>query len=184
MSSIMSLFVSPEALAFYAAVALFAAGHLNGKYAAVASALTWFAGWLKGKTLPLLLVAAVALLFVAGLAHAAPPAKKSFDKCDCCKPTCTCAPGKKNPDCVCYPCDCGGVKGKAGERFVEPADTHVSPDGTVNRKCADGIYRAVPGAAKQKPSCPSGPTCPGGFCPAPALRPFAGPACPTCPGSR
>lgn len=26
--------------------------------------------------------------------------------CDCCKPTCTCEPGKKNPDCVCYPCKC------------------------------------------------------------------------------
>jgi len=26
--------------------------------------------------------------------------------CDCCKPSCTCKPGAKNPDCVCYPCKC------------------------------------------------------------------------------
>jgi hypothetical protein len=27
--------------------------------------------------------------------------------CDCCKPECKCEAGKRDPDCVCYPCKCG-----------------------------------------------------------------------------
>ncbi len=52
--------------------------------------------------------------------------------------------------------------------FVEPAVTHISPDGTVNRLCGDGVYRAVPGAAKQTPAqLPQGtfaPGCSSGSC--------------------
>jgi hypothetical protein len=78
------------------------------------------------------------VLALAGpLLAADAPAKKACpcDKCDCsagglceCKGACQC------PACP--------LKGKT---------IHVSPDGTVNELCKDGVYRAIPGVAKQKP---------------------------------
>lgn len=60
--------------------------------------------------------------------------------------------------------------GSAGAAPVRPQQIHVSPDGTVNELHADGVYRAVPGAAKRtvKPACVCGDgcACPADACPA------------------
>jgi hypothetical protein len=51
--------------------------------------------------------------------------------CDCCKPSCTCAPGKTDKDCDCYPCKCNRpvVRGQdcAGGRWGAPRVGPVGP---------------------------------------------------------
>lgn len=77
-------------------------------------------------------------------------------------------------------CECPKATAVPNLAPVRGADRHVSPDGTVNELCADGIYRPVPGLAKVAPpvsvsapqylyaptySLPSFGGCPGGRCP-------------------
>ncbi len=52
---------------------------------------------------------------------------------------------------------------------------HISPDGTVNELHADGVFRAVPGAAKRSPAVAEPPACEGGRCPIPQSQPQAQP---------
>lgn len=63
--------------------------------------------WLK---VPFVVVAAFALAMLLGAASTTFGADGKGTTCDCCKPTCTCKPGKPNPDCKCYPCQCDNKK--------------------------------------------------------------------------
>jgi hypothetical protein len=54
--------------------------------------------------------------------------------------------------CVCgerCTCAAGACPGKCP---VAAPEIHVSPDGTVNRRCADGVYRPVAGVGKRTPA--------------------------------
>lgn len=77
-------------------------------------------------------------------------------------------------------CPCQAAKPAPVEtpKPAPPAELHVSPDGTVNARGADGVYRPVPGAARQAPRATAPPAylpaypfgapgCPGGNCPLP-----------------
>lgn len=48
--------------------------------------------------------------------------------CDCCKPTCGCESGKRDPDCVCYPCPADPPKVEAPAQIGDEPLTGVIPD--------------------------------------------------------
>jgi hypothetical protein len=100
------------------------------------------------------------------------------------------APKPKAKGCLCAGCECAsgkvcGCKGVCGcencpgQLKGKGKTLHVSPDGTVNELGADGVYRPVPGAAKQKPTTSAAPQ----YLPPPqsfnAFPQFAAPACKT-----
>lgn len=47
-----------------------------------------------------------AVVFLASPPPSHPANKAATDGCDCCKPKCDCEKGKRDKDCVCYPCKC------------------------------------------------------------------------------
>lgn len=74
-----------------------------------------------------------------------PAAQPAGKLCDCCEPSCTCRPGKKNPDCTCYPCHCAPAGGYCGGGCCAPA---------AQQPPVIYYYYAAPSAGC--PSCQSG----------------------------